>query len=79
MIDTDDKLPGYIALKNVVILITCIIKDDNKFYPQIFLEKTLYNEDLIQFKIFLVWFFGAFYSKIYIRKYLKQFSTENST
>ena len=54
LIDTDDKLQGYIALKNVVILITCIIKDDDKFYPQIFLEKTLYNEDLIQFKIFLV-------------------------
>ena len=54
LIDTDDKLPGYIAFKNIVILITRIIKGDDKFYQQIFLEKTLYNEDLIQFKIFLV-------------------------
>ena len=41
LIDTDDKLPGYIAFKNIVILITRIIKGDDKFYPQIFLEKTL--------------------------------------
>ena len=34
--DTDDKLPDYITLKNVVILITtCVIKNDAKFYPQI--------------------------------------------
>ena len=44
LIDTDDKLQDYITLKNVVILITCIIKDDDKFYQQIFLEETLYNE-----------------------------------
>ena len=34
--ETDDKLPDYITLKNVVILITCVMKDDDKFYPQIF-------------------------------------------
>ena len=44
VIDTDDKLSNYITLKNVVILITCVIKDDAKFYPQIFLEEALYNE-----------------------------------
>ena len=27
-----------------MILITCIIKDYDKFYPQTFLEKSLYNE-----------------------------------
>ena len=27
MIDSDDKLPGDIALKNFVILKTCVIKD----------------------------------------------------
>ena len=39
MIDTDDKLPDYITFKNFVILMTCAIKDDGKFYPQRFLEE----------------------------------------
>ena len=39
----DDKLPDYIILKNVILTI-CDIKDDAKFYPQIFLEEVLYNE-----------------------------------
>ena len=42
--NTDDKLPDYITLKNVMILITCVIKDGTKFYPQIFLDEALYNE-----------------------------------
>ena len=42
LIDTDDKLPDDITLKNVVILITCVIKDNGKFYLQIFLEKALF-------------------------------------
>ena len=33
LIDTDDKLPDNINLKNVVILMTCVIKHDGKFYP----------------------------------------------
>ena len=28
-----DKLPNKITLKNVVILIACVIKDDSKLYP----------------------------------------------
>ena len=28
LIDTDDKLPDDITFKNVVILMTCVIKDD---------------------------------------------------
>ena len=32
LIHTDDELPDDITLKNVVIAITCIIKDENKFY-----------------------------------------------
>ena len=44
MIDTDDKLPDYITLKTVVILIKCIIKDYGKFYPQIFLDEALYDK-----------------------------------
>ena len=42
MIEIDGKLPDDIALKNVVILIPCVIKGDDKFCPQIFLEKALF-------------------------------------
>ena len=28
-----------LLLKNIVILITCVIKDDSKFYLQMFLEE----------------------------------------
>ena len=42
LIDTVDKFPDNISLKNFVLLITCIIKDDGEFYPQIFLEEELY-------------------------------------
>ena len=44
MSDTDDKLPDYVTLKNVVILIAYVIKDDAKFYQQVFLEEALSNE-----------------------------------
>ena len=44
LIDPDDELSDYITLKNIVILITCIIKNDGKFRPQIFLEEALCNE-----------------------------------
>ena len=39
MIYIDDKLPGDITSKNILILMTCISKDDDKFYPQPFLER----------------------------------------
>ena len=39
--DTDDKLPDDITLKNVVILMICVIKGDNELYPQLFLEEAL--------------------------------------
>ena len=42
LIDTDDKLPNNITLKNVVILMTCVMKDDDNFYSLIFLEKALF-------------------------------------
>ena len=41
-IETDDKLKDDVALKNVVILITWVIIDDSKCWPQIFLEEVLY-------------------------------------
>ena len=44
LIDTDDILRDDITLKNDVILMTCVIKDDDKFYLQLFLEKALYDE-----------------------------------
>ena len=42
LMDTDDKLPDDVTFKNVVILMICVIKDNDKFYPQIFLKKSLY-------------------------------------
>ena len=39
LIKTDNKSPDDINSKNVVILITCIIRGDGRFYPQIFLEE----------------------------------------
>ena len=44
LIVADDKLQDYITLKNVVILTTCVIKGDGKFYPQMFLEEALYDK-----------------------------------
>ena len=44
LIKTDNKLPDEIILKNVVILITCVIKNGDKFYPQIFFEEALVSQ-----------------------------------
>ena len=41
-IDADDKLSNDIIFKNIVILITCVITDDNKFYLQLLLEQALF-------------------------------------
>ena len=40
LIEINDTLPDDIF----VIVITCIIKDDNKFYPQLFLVEVLHDE-----------------------------------
>ena len=42
LIDTDHK--NDIAFKKVVILMTCVIKDRNKFYRKLFLDYTSYDE-----------------------------------
>ena len=48
LIDTDYQLPDYVTLKNVLILITCVIKDDAKFYPQILpKDPNFIHKDLI--------------------------------
>ena len=40
--ETGNKLTDKVTLKNVVILTICVInKDDEKLYPQIFLEERL--------------------------------------
>ena len=39
LIDADD-----IIFKNVVILITCVIKEDDKLYLQISLEETMFDK-----------------------------------
>ena len=41
LIDTDDKLQDDITLKNALILIRGVMRDDDKFYPQLFLEGAL--------------------------------------
>ena len=43
LIVTNNKLPNYITFKNVVILMTCVTKDDDKL-PQISLEEILYSK-----------------------------------
>ena len=43
-IDTDDVLTDGITLKNAVVLMTSVIKDDGRFYSQLFLEEALYDE-----------------------------------
>ena len=42
--DADVKLPDDIIFKNIVILMTSVIKDGNKFYLQLVLELLLYNK-----------------------------------
>ena len=44
LICTYYKLSDDITLKNTVILMTYVIKDDDNFYPQLFLEEALYDE-----------------------------------
>ena len=41
LIDNDDKLAGDITLKSAVILMASVMKDDDKFYPQIFPDKKI--------------------------------------
>ena len=44
LIDTVDKLPDHITLKNVLILITCVMKVEDKFYLELFLDYALSDE-----------------------------------
>ena len=40
-IDTNNELTDDITLKNVAILMASVIKDDDQFYPKLFLEEAL--------------------------------------
>ena len=41
LFNINDKLSDDFTLKNIVILMTCIIKDYGKFYLQLFLEEAM--------------------------------------
>ena len=45
MIETYDKLPDDIIFKNVAILMTCIIKDGDKLYSQLFLGELFLSQN----------------------------------
>ena len=45
MIETYDKLPDDIIFKNVSILMTCIIKDGDKLYSQLFLGELFLSQN----------------------------------
>ena len=44
LIDIDDKLLDHITLKNALILMIFVIKDDGKFYPQLYSEEAFYEK-----------------------------------
>ena len=44
LIDTGDKFLDNITLKNVVVLMTCVIKESDNFYRKLFLEEVLHDE-----------------------------------
>ena len=44
LIDPGDKFLDNITLKNVVVLMTCVIKEGAKFYRKLFLEEALHDE-----------------------------------
>ena len=46
MIHIDNKLADSITSKSVVILMTCVKKDDGKFYPELYLEEMFYVRNI---------------------------------
>ena len=44
LIDTDNKLLDDITLKNVAILMTFVIKNEDKFYSHLLLEEAFHDE-----------------------------------
>ena len=52
LIVTNDKLSDGITFKNGLILITCVLKDDGKLYPWLFLEEALVAWKIIDIDTF---------------------------
>ena len=44
LINTDDKFADIVTSKSVVILLTCVIKGGDEFYPQLFPNHALYDD-----------------------------------
>ena len=54
LIKTNDKSPDKISLNNVATLNSSVIKDDKKFYPQVFYKKNQYHKHWWEiFKMFM--------------------------
>ena len=53
--DSDDNLPLNTVLKFRVltIVIRCIFQKDSKYYPQIFLEDSLYELQMLKYEKFI--------------------------
>lgn len=47
-IDTEDKLDDKIVLKNIVVLVSCVIKFRDKFYLDIFLVEALVAKKMVR-------------------------------
>ena len=47
LVETDDRLPDDITVKNVGVLITSVVGDGDKFYSKLFLEETLVAKKLV--------------------------------
>ena len=43
LIDADDELLANVTSKTAVKIMTCVVKYCDKFYPQLFLKETLYD------------------------------------
>lgn len=41
-IHTEDKLSDNVTLKIVMMLVACVVKDESKFYSQLFLEEAFF-------------------------------------
>ena len=41
MTEIDDEMPDDVTSKNIVTLITCVIKKGDNIYPQLYLEEAL--------------------------------------
>ena len=50
LMNTGNKLSDDITLKIIVVLMTCVIKDSNKFYRQLFLGHAIFRDNVKHLK-----------------------------